>query len=225
LNYQIAWNKHKQNITQHSTLLLIQRKKINHHHMKIRYLILAIATSVVLACAEKKEHAEHDHAAKEEKTALQPDTIRKSIPKEEYGQVGNTHVTIKYHAPAVRGRTIWGGLVHYGEVWVTGAHSATSVEIDKPILVEGKKIPGGKYALFTIPGKEKWIIIINKNWEQHLADEYDEKDDILRLEVVPQQLENIEERLRYAIVPFGDAKGAIEMSWEKIKVSLPFETK
>jgi hypothetical protein len=193
--------------------------------MHLKHLILALSISLFIACTGKKEHTEHARDTANSNTDVQPDTIKKSIPKEEHAQIGSAHAMIHYHAPAVRGRTIWGGLVPYGEVWVTGAHSATAFEIDKPIIVDGKEVPAGKYALFTIPEKEKWTIIINKNWDQHLADEYDQKDDVVRLQVQPQPLEHTQERLRYAIVSSSENESAIDIRWEKIKVSLPFKIK
>ena len=75
---------------------------------------------------------------------------------------------IQYYAPAVRGRMIWGGLDPFDEVWVTGAHSATNWEFIKDIVINGQTIAAGKYAIFTIPDKDKWTIIINENWNQHL---------------------------------------------------------
>ena len=109
------------------------------------------------------------------------------------------------------------------QVWVTGAHSATSLEIDKDITINGTKVPSGKYALFTIPGKEQWTIIINKNWDQHLADEYDTKEDVTRLQVKPQTLSNVQERLKYTIEQNDDSKATIDISWEKVKVTLPVD--
>jgi hypothetical protein len=182
---------------------------------------------IIGACQNKKEET-NQHQHQHDSTSapiVQTDTIKKSIPKEEHAQVGPAHVMIKYHAPAVRGRTIWGGLVTYGDVWVTGAHSATSFETDKTLIVGAKEIAAGKYALFTIPGKDKWIIIINKNWDQHLTDEYDQKDDLVRIEVTPEELPNVQERLRYTIAKVDDSKGSVDFSWEKIKVSMPFAIK
>jgi hypothetical protein len=87
--------------------------------------ISCIVFSVLLfsaACRTEKENSAHQHSSEQEKEQAPADTIKKSIPKQEHAQLGKTHFTIKYHAPAVRGRTIWGGLVPYDEVWVTGAH-------------------------------------------------------------------------------------------------------
>jgi hypothetical protein len=99
--------------------------------------------------------------------------------------IGGTTVHIEYSSPGVKERIVWGGLVAYDKVWVTGAHKATSVHFSKGVEINGRKIPAGKYAFFTIPGKEKWIVILNTRFDQHLADEYNEKEDVLRLEVSP----------------------------------------
>ncbi len=187
--------------------------------MKYTYAIL-IASVTWFACQSQKENAAHEHGT-EPKTTEAPDTVKKSVPKEEHALIGGTHFMIKYHAPAVRGRTIWGGLVPYGDVWVTGAHSATSLEIDHDVTINGTSVPAGKYAFFTIPGQDKWTIIINKNWDQHLADEYDANEDVVRVEVAPETLPSVQERLKYSIVDIGNSEASIDVSWEKVKVSLP----
>ena len=101
-------------------------------------------------------------------TAQSADTLKKSIPKKAELKVGRAQFRISYYSPNVRGRIIYGGLVPFNEVWVTGAHSATSFEFNVPVTIGGKEIEAGKYALFTIPDKDSWTIIINKNYKQHL---------------------------------------------------------
>jgi hypothetical protein len=153
------------------------------------------------------------------------DTLKKSIPKEEHEFIGQAHLTLLYHAPSVRGRTIWGGLVPFGEVWVTGAHSATSLECDHDFVINGKTIAAGKYALFTIPGNEKWQVIVNKKWDQHLADEYNPAEDVARIEVVPEMLGSHQERLKYTLVPLSEKRGSILIRWEKIRITVPIEAR
>jgi hypothetical protein len=189
--------------------------------MKYIFCLLILASVVLLACQGKKEKGAHEHESEQSKAEAPSDTVKKSIPKEEHAQIGETHFTIKYHAPAVRGRMIWGGLVQFGEVWVTGAHSATSLEINKAISINGISVPAGKYAFFTIPGQDKWTIIINRNWDQHLADEYDANEDVVRVEVMPEALPSVQERLKYSVKDNGNSEASIDVSWEKIKVSLP----
>ena len=151
----------------------------------------------------------------------EPDTLKGSLKSEANGRIGSANIKISYHSPAVRGRVVWGGLVPFDQVWVTGAHSATSFETDQQLKIGGKSLPAGKYALFTIPGKDEWVVIINKNWQQHLADNYSSADDIVRLNVKPQTLTNNQERLRYQILNAPPQKGNIVFSWEKMSWSVP----
>ena len=185
--------------------------------------LMALAI-VFAACNSKQNNGEHQHERNSGSTTATPvDTVKKSIPKEEHAQIGDAHIMIKYHAPSVRGRTIWGGLVPYGEVWVTGAHSATSVEISKPFTVGSKSVPAGKYALFTIPGHDKWTIVLNKNWDQHLADEYNPGEDIVRIDVDPQTTQDVQERLTYSVRKIDDDNGTVDIRWERVSVSIPFQ--
>lgn len=155
---------------------------------------------------------------------LVKDTTKKSIKSMAYAVVNGDSVKINYHSPGVRKRIIWGGLVPFDEVWVTGAHDATTLEMPRAFVVYGKEIPAGKYALFTIPGEKEWTVIINNNWEQHLASEYDEKDDIIRVKVKPRKNDHTE-RLQYFIESSQNNTGIIAVAWEKVKIEFPFVLK
>jgi hypothetical protein len=146
------------------------------------------------------------------------DTSKRSINAEAIGKIGKANIIIKYHSPGVRGRIIWGGLVPYNEVWVTGAHIATSIESDQDFIVDGISIPKGKYAFFTIPQKNEWTIILNGNYNQHLTDDYNEKEDIIRLNVKPEHSTQSLERLQYYIVDKKNNVGTITIGWERIKI-------
>lgn len=176
-----------------------------------------ISAAITLVLCVTNLFAQHEHGA------TSADTLKKSVYKEVHEQVGKAHVMLGYSGPTVRGRTIWGGLVPYNEVWVTGAHQATWFDTSEPIKINGMKIPAGKYALFTIPGKNKWVLIINKNWEQHLADEYDQKDDVARIEVDPLVTEKLQERLKYSIEPLSERKFRLVVRWEKLAIVIDGE--
>lgn len=153
---------------------------------------------------------------------IQKDTMKSSPHRTAMATISKTHVHISYGSPGVKGRVIWGGLVAYDQVWVAGAHSATSIEFYEDVFVGDKKIRKGKYAFFVIPTKSKWTLILNKNWNQHLADNYDEKQDLLRLIVEPIKLNKTTQRLTYLIKPLSGKKAIIEMRWENISIQLPF---
>lgn len=180
-----------------------------------------IAAVTLSACQSKKESSEN-HAHHTSPVNEEADTVKKSLPKETHAMIGDAHITIKYTAPVTKGRVIWGGLVPYNEVWVTGAHRATSFEINKDFTIGNQNVPAGKYAIFTIPGEEMWTFILNKNWDQHLTDDYDAADDILRLTVTPERLEENQERLLYAIEKVSETEAELQISWEKIRLTIPF---
>ena len=105
-------------------------------------------------------------------------------PKETVkGKAGSANVEIVYSRPSSRGRTMIGGNEPYGEVWRTGANEATTIQFDKAVKIEGKDLPAGKYALFSIPGEKEWTIIFNKDHKQWGAYNYKKDDDVLRVTV------------------------------------------
>lgn len=153
-----------------------------------------------------------------------PDSARPRSPRmAAMDMVGDNHVHIDYGAPSVRGRTIWNGLVAYGQVWVTGAHKATWVEFSHPVLVAGKKIDKGRYGLFTIPGKKEWVIILNREWDMHLADQYDPAHDVVRVTAKPRKSKRFMEMLTYEVEPRGQAHGRVVLTWEHLTVSFDFD--
>jgi Protein of unknown function (DUF2911) len=205
--------------------------------MKNLLLILFSASLFLLSCSEKKvpsEQNESKNATAEVKKEVsdvvviqqqsEPDTLKGSLKAEAIGRIGSTEIKVAYHSPSVRGRIVWGGLVPFDRVWVTGAHMATSIEFNHDIEIGGKTIQAGKYAFFTIPGKDEWIVIINTNWQQHLADKYNEAEDVVRLKVKPEQEEKNQERLRY-VIEENNGDGELVMYWEKVEVSVPFKIK
>lgn len=180
-------------------------------HSLLFLLMMAIAA---VSYAQQTPFALH--------ASLQADSNKKSVKCREAVRWNKDSVVINYHSPAVRNRTIWGGLVPLGEVWVSGAHMATNIELPHAISIGNQKIPRGKYAMFTIPQtNNEWMLILNKNWEQHLTDEYDAKDDVLRIPVSAKTDCPHAERLQWGFVPT-DAKNAwLYMRWDNMQIAVP----
>ena len=135
---------------------------------------------------------------------------KKASPTETVsGKINGATITINYGSPSVKGRTIWGELVPYGEVWRAGANEATTFATDKEITIEGKKLPAGKYAFFVIPEKDAATIIFNKEWKQWGAYKMDAKQEQLRVKVTPKKSASLTEKLTYKI-----NKDNVTLSWE-----------
>ena len=75
-------------------------------------------------------------------------------------KVGLTDITVDYSRPSMKGRKIFGGLESYGKVWRTGANANTKLTFSTDFTIDGKEMKKGTYALYTIPGKETWNIIL-----------------------------------------------------------------
>ena len=184
---------------------------------------LAILSLLIVACKDKKQNQsvdQHQNHKMEESTSNSKKTL--SPHKYAMAMIGDAHIHIDYSAPSVRGRIIFGGLLAYGEVWQSGAHNATWIETNRDILINENLLKAGKYGFFTIPTKDKWTIILNKNWNQHGKDDYNENDDVLRFDVSPEISEEITEQLIYKVERLDDKEGIISLSWEKVTVSFSF---
>ena len=184
---------------------------------------LAILSLLIVACKDKKQNQsvdQHQNHKMEESTSSSKKTL--SPHKYAMAMIGDAHIHIDYSAPSVRGRIIFGGLLAYGEVWQSGAHNATWIETNKDILINENLLKAGKYGFFTIPTKDKWTIILNKNWNQHGKDDYIVDDDVLRFDVTPEISEQITEQLTYQVEKLNNKEGIISLSWEKVSLSFPF---
>lgn len=148
-------------------------------------------------------------------SAQEDKAARPSPPAEAMALIGDAKVSIHYSSPSVKGRTVWGGLVSYGKVWRTGANEATVFETSADLKINGKHLPAGKYALFTIPGEKEWTIIFNSTWEQWGAYRYDEGKDVLRVTATPKKSDTFHERLLFA---FHDHKATLY--WENLEVPM-----
>ena len=136
-------------------------------------------------------------------------------------RVGLTDIEIVYSRPGVKGRTIFGGIVPYGQVWRTGANQATKITFSTPVKLEGNEIPAGTYALFTIPGENEWTIIINKNTNQWGAFQYNTKDDLVRFKVTPVTLaDTTVETFAIEFNRIRDESAVLELVWEKTVVPI-----
>ncbi len=156
-------------------------------------------------------------------SAQEDKSKRKSPPMESVATVDDVTVTIKYSAPFVKGRTIFGDLEEWGEVWRTGANEATTLEVSKDVLIEGKPLPAGKYALFTIPNESQWTIILNKVHDQWGDYDYDEAKDALRAEVIPTTTDGVVEQLNISVEEM-NGKSYVTISWDHTKVAFEIAT-
>ncbi len=130
-------------------------------------------------------------------------------------------IEINYSRPSIRGRKIFGDLVAFNEVWRTGANAATKIKFGEDVTVGGQEIKAGEYALYTIPGRDQWEVILNKgvtNWGQM---GYDKKDDVARIMVKAQRMPAVVQTFTIEIANITMNSCTIDLEWEQTKISLP----
>lgn len=137
---------------------------------------------------------------------------------------GLGNITVKYSRPNVKARTIFPNLVPYGEVWRTGANSVTTIAFSEDVTLEGKPVIAGEYALFTIPGKDSWTIILNKGTKQWGAYDYKAADDVLRFQVKPQKLADKTETFTIGFTDVFPTTAKLNLLWDKTRVVINMTT-
>jgi hypothetical protein len=135
----------------------------------------------------------------------------------------DAYIKITYSQPQKQGRAVFGELVPFGKVWRTGANEATEITTTKDILMNGILLKAGTYTLFTIPAKEKWTIILNKDVGLWGSYNYNSKQDAFRFEVVPQSIEGmVYEPLTLQFDQRNDVADLLIL-WDRTKVTIPIK--
>jgi hypothetical protein len=143
---------------------------------------------------------------------------RPSPPATAAGKIGDATITIDYSSPSVKGRKIFGGLLPYGKIWRAGANEATTFQTDKDLIVEGKKLPAGKYSFFATPGENEWTIFFNSETGQGGTKKdgtanMDPAKTVLSVVVKPKKLTDLTEKLTYSVLSTG-----VDLRWENSDV-------
>jgi hypothetical protein len=147
---------------------------------------------------------------------LPRDSQRASVTQ----RIGITDITVNYHRPLVKGRTIWGKVVPYGQVWRVGANENTTITFTDPVSIEGKPLDKGKYGLHMIPNQDLWTVIFSKVNTAWGSFTYKESEDALRITAKPE-VSDFREALAFDIDQPTETSAVVTMRWEKLAV--PFK--
>jgi hypothetical protein len=134
-------------------------------------------------------------------------------------RIGLTDITVKYHRPAVRQRTVLGDLVPYDQVWRAGANENTVLSFSTPFSVGGQELPAGDYGLHLIPTKTEWTVILNKESTAWGSFFYDQSKDAVRFTARPQT-SDFQEFLAYTFESPGPAGVTLTLHWEKVALPI-----
>jgi len=87
--------------------------------------------------------------------------------------------------------------------------------------LEGKAIPAGKYALYTIPGESEWTIMIYKDLDLGgNVNDYDETKELTRFTVMSQENANMVESFTINIDDLRNNSATLQLLWGHIMVPI-----
>jgi hypothetical protein len=140
--------------------------------------------------------------------------------------VGLTEIKMEYSRPSVKGRNIFGTgdgyLLQYGDIWRTGANSGTQISFSTDVKVNGKEVPAGTYAIYTIPGGDEWKFILYKDLSVGgNTDDYKVEDEMASFVIKAMKPANIVETLTFGINNITpESTATLDLMWENAHISV-----
>lgn len=136
-------------------------------------------------------------------------------------RVGLTDFSLTWASPGVKGRSIYGGLVPYGELWRAGANEATLLTVSSEFKLGDQSVPAGTYAIFTVPGEDEWTVVLNKNTKLWGTTGYQQSEDAARISVKPTALAEPRERLTFIFSNSTENSTDLDLEWASVRVRIP----
>jgi hypothetical protein len=149
------------------------------------------------------------------------DLPRDSPSARVFQQVGLTDIEVEYASPAVRGRTIWGGVVPFDKSWTISPNQAATVRFSRDVQIAGKPLSAGSYRLSAVPGKTEWTLIFERVPEKGSRDTKSTEPVSVKLRPKPAPAR---EHLAFLFSDFDEDDATLDLEWAKLRVSIPIAT-
>lgn len=129
-------------------------------------------------------------------------------------------ITVEYSRPSAKGRVIYGDVVPFGKVWRTGANSSTKITFGEDVKVEGMDVKAGTYAIYSVPNKDSWEIMLYKDLTLggDVAS-YKKENELVRFVVKPTAVAEKVETFTINVADVTSSTANVELVWEKTRVA------
>ncbi len=183
-------------------------------HNRCLTTVLAMATTACLALAQAP------------KKAPASPSMETSVA------IGGKNITIKYSAPSVKGRKVFGGadaLQPDNSVWRAGANSATALHTDTDLKIGTLDVPAGDYTLYVALDPKAWQLVVSKQTGQWGINRdgsasLDESKAVGRTSMKMSKPDSLVEQYKMTLTASGN-KGTLTLEWENKKASVDFTAK
>ena len=134
-------------------------------------------------------------------------------------------ITLDYSRPSAKGRVIFGDVVPFGKMWRTGANAATKITFSEDVKLEGKDVKAGTYAIYTVPNKDSWEVILYSDLTMGgNTSNYKAENEVLRVVVKSTTLSKSIETFTINLSDVTATSTTLEFIWEKISVPVKITT-
>ena len=138
-------------------------------------------------------------------------------------KIGLSNVSVEYSRPGAKGREIFGELVSYNKLWRTGANKATKITFNNDFIFGDTKVNKGSYSLFSIPGKKKWTIYLNKETELWGVGDFDEEKIVCKLVSKVNECKDFTESFTIDFGTFKAFSAIMSLKWANTKIDIRLE--
>ena len=138
-------------------------------------------------------------------------------------QVGKGEVRLCYGRPSASGRTIFGKLVPYDELWRTGANEPTRLFTNRPLSIAGVSVVPGRYSIYTVPGPDSWEVVVNRS-TSHWGNDFSAgvlAQEIGRGRVPSGRTEAPVEQLTIRVGGAASDSVSLIVEWENTRIEVP----
>lgn len=184
---------------------------------------LAVAALLLLTAGQPAPAQSRDSPACAFQASGEELMNRASPPDSASIVLGGEAATICYSSPRARGREIMGDLVPYGQPWRLGANEPTTLHVSFPAEIGGVQVEPGSYALYAVPGREEWEIVVNAATERWgiPIDEGVRSEDIGSTTVSPGTTEGLVENLTLTFERQEENVAHLVVEWERTRLRIP----
>lgn len=136
---------------------------------------------------------------------------------------GVPQIKVVYGRPSAKDEVVFGTQIPYGEIWQTGSNEATEIRFYNDVMFGNKFVKAGTYALYSIPNKNYWTIILNGKTDVYGAHFYNPKFNIAKIEVPAIKGEELINNFSIAFTSKNYGSQMV-LAWAKTRVKIPLYT-
>lgn len=137
-------------------------------------------------------------------------------------EANEPQVRVVYSRPQMKGRTIFGDLLKYGEMWRVGANETTEITFFKDVEINGTQIDAGRYGLFAKVNKDNWEFMIHTNPQSWGPPNHDPSANVLVYTAKTEKTPETLEALSMTFVESGDSVHLV-IGWENTMARIPIK--